>query len=271
MEAVLSYLEADDAPCLRMLPATALSVKVSFYSAAPETLAPQYPVVQAVLEACPNPRNGLYSAAAARLAAVAQKAPGLVLQELRNMAAGSLIGFELSREEGLAYEILQCPTNLDALAQQVHDRLALVLGCQVARLDASYRAMAAAVRLQGHAQEAALREAVERYFDEQDGAGSRAGQQTAAKDALQLDTQGLPLRRAEPALLQAARAVLRRNREQGGPTLTARALARILHGVGSPAFAPDAWGKRMGAFWGSQSSLDFAAVLTAAEIVLRDD
>ena len=46
MEAVLSYLEADDAPCLRMLPATALSVKVSFYAAAPEALAAQHPVVQ---------------------------------------------------------------------------------------------------------------------------------------------------------------------------------------------------------------------------------
>ena len=46
MEAVLSYLEADDAPCLRMLPATALSVKVSFYAATPEALAQQHPVVQ---------------------------------------------------------------------------------------------------------------------------------------------------------------------------------------------------------------------------------
>lgn len=181
MEAVLSYLEAAAAPCLRMLPTTALSVKVSFYAAAAEALAAQYPVVrvrrgradeglrraalrcavpccaaggegraaaesllldscmqlrilldacgragasrvpptsphprprptpplsspQVVLEACPNPRNGVYSAPAARLAAVAQKAPGLVLQELRDMAAGSLIGFELSRDEGPAYE-----------------------------------------------------------------------------------------------------------------------------------------------------------------------
>lgn len=61
--------------------------------------------MQAVLKACPNPRSGVYSAAAARLAAAAQKAPGLVLQELRNMAAGNIIGFELSREEGLAYEV----------------------------------------------------------------------------------------------------------------------------------------------------------------------
>ena len=58
-----------------------------------------------MLAAWPPPRNGVYSAPAARLAAAAQKPPGLVLQELRNMAAGSLIGFELSREEGPAYEV----------------------------------------------------------------------------------------------------------------------------------------------------------------------
>jgi hypothetical protein len=156
METVLSYLEADDCPCLRMLPTAALSVKVSFYAASPEQLALQYPVVkvrgvnrlnrrailechaaslatlpvpllclrsllqclltrhclffllapvQSVLEACLTPRNGVYNAPAAKLAAAAQKAPGLVLQELRAMAAGSLIGFELSREEGPAYEV----------------------------------------------------------------------------------------------------------------------------------------------------------------------
>ncbi len=167
-------------------------------------------------------------------------------------------------------QIVHSPVDLDVLAQQVHDRLALVLGCQVARLDTSYRAIAAAAQLQGQEQEAALREAVERYFDEEDGAGGSAAQQSAASGAFQLDTHGLPLRQAEPALLQAARAVLRRNREQAGPALSARALARILHGVGSPAFPPDAWSKRMGAFWGGHSSVDFAAVFKAAEIVLRD-
>ena len=65
--------------------------------------------------------------------------------------------------------------------------------------------------------------------------------------------------------------MLRRNREQAGPALTARALARILHGVGSPAFPSDALGKRMGAFLGSQCRVDFATVLKAAEIVVRND
>lgn len=282
-----------------------------------------------MLEACPNPRNGLYTAPAARLAALAQQPPGMVMQELRQLAAGSVIGFELSRDEGQSYEvggvrgrrlgrssgrirvsirvchwqvvgcspaipitpapsqILRAPGNLDALAAQVHARLTAVLACQVSRLDTSYRALAAALEAgQGaapgeaqEAQEAALRAAVEAYFDDPalqpapagaDGADGGAAQLGSGSTTLLLDTGGLPLRRAEPALLQAARAVARRNREQAGPALSARALARILHGVSSPAFPP-AWQKRMGAFWGSQTHIDFAAVLKAAEIVLRDD
>lgn len=46
MESVLSYLEAEVHPCLRMLPSAPLSVKVSFYAASSEQLAPQHPVVQ---------------------------------------------------------------------------------------------------------------------------------------------------------------------------------------------------------------------------------
>ena len=171
------------------------------------------------------------------------------------------------------------------MAQQVHSRLAAVLAHQVARLDSAYRAFQAAAEAglatraeeQQAAQEAALRAAVEQYFDEASSAGPQlpSGAATAAdggtSSALLLDTDGLPLKRPEPALLQAARAVLRRNREQAGPVLSARALARILHGVASPAFPSDPWNKRTGAFWGSQAHVDFAAVLKAAEIVVRND
>lgn len=155
------------------------------------------------------------------------------------------------------------------------------------------------------AQETALRAAVQRYFEEQQVAGAAGAPGTAAADAiagasgegagatyaitisrcapgssaagsagvspLLLDTAGLPLRPTTPALLTAARAALRSNREQAGPPLSGRALARILHGVGSPAFPTDAWQKRMGAFWGSQQLVDFGAVLRAAEIVVRGE
>lgn len=174
-------------------------------------------------------------------------------------------------------QILHAPADVDALAQQLHNRLQAVLACQVGRLDTSYRALLAAVHA-GHAegakqqpaQEAALRAALQRYFEDPAVSGV-GGSSKTGMDALLLDTQGLPLKRADAALLQAARAVLRRNREQAGPALTGRALARILHGVSSPAFPPDSWRKRMGAFWGSHEHTDFGAVLKAAEIVARDD
>lgn len=48
--------------------------------------------------------------------------------------------------------------------------------------------------------------------------------------------------------------------------LTARALARILHGLASPAFPADRWAKC--GVWGRYAGVDFAAVLTACQQVL---
>ena len=184
------------------------------------------------------------------------------------MAAGSLIGFELSREEGPAYEVLQAPGGgLDQLAADLHARLAATLACQVARLDTSYRTLAVAATVDGSSsstqgREQALRQAVASYFN------SRAADHSD-RGSLQLDVAGLPLRRADGGLLQAAKAVVRINREQDGPELTARAVARILHGISSPAFPSDVWCKRMGAFWSSQLAVDFGAVHKAAELALK--
>lgn len=60
METVLSYLEAEEAPCLRMLPTAALSVKVSFYAAAPEVLAQRHAAAQ-VGGAWPPLERGMYT------------------------------------------------------------------------------------------------------------------------------------------------------------------------------------------------------------------
>lgn len=52
---------------------------------------------------------------------------------------------------------------------------------------------------------------------------------------------------------------------QGGP-LTGRAIARILHGVSSPAFPTKQWSKC--GFWGRYVDVDFGAVQKTAEKVL---
>ena len=48
--------------------------------------------------------------------------------------------------------------------------------------------------------------------------------------------------------------------------LTARALARVLHGLTSPAFPADVWNKS--GLWGRHAAVDFAAVHAACRRVL---
>jgi ATP-dependent DNA helicase Q4 len=161
----------------------------------------------------------------------------------------------------LCPQVLSDPADLPQLASTLHDRLLTVLNCQVSRLDTAYAALAAAGKQQGQQeQEGILRTRIAAYF------GDDPIPMPGAAAAL---SSSLPLQPTGPAVLQAAGAVLRRNREQDGPDLRPHAVARILHGLGSPAFPAIDWRKRMGAFWGQFYNTDFAAVLTAAEIAAR--
>lgn len=269
IEAVLGYLEADEAPYLRVLPKGALSVKVSFYSTPAEQMAEEHAVVRAVLEVCPKPRNGLYTVQTTKLADAAQKPPGAVLQELQALAQQSRIGFELSRELGPAFEILREVPDIDELADAVHARLSTMLRCQVARLDTAYRSFASAVASSDQQrQEFILREALEEYFASQDAAGMTAGGGVVDPCA-PLDLEDLPLRNAPESMLQAAKAALRRNGEQGGPEISPMVLARVLHGTGSPGTPRDVWMKRMGAFWGTMKNVDFTAVVRVCTLACK--
>ena len=261
IEAVLGYLEADEEPYLRVLPKVANSTKISFYAASAEQMAQQYPVVQSVLEISSRPRNGLYTVNTAKLAEAVQKPPGAVLQDLQALAQQKLIGFEFSRETGPGFEILRKPQDIDDLTDSIHARLSTMLRCQVARLDTVYRTLSTALsNTSQELQESSLREALEEYFARQEAAGlALTGGIVDPCTALDLD--GLPLRHAPESMLQAAKAALRRNKEQGGPSMSSMFLARVLHGMGSAAMPRDTWCKRMGAFWGTMKNVDFTAVV----------
>lgn len=258
IEALLGYLEADERPFLRVLPAVALTTKVSFYASTPEDMMDEYPIVKAVVASCPRPRNGLHTAPTAKLAVAAQKPPGAVLQDLQAMAQRKLIGFEQPWEKGPAFEVLRFPRDLNELATTLHARLSFTLRCQVARLDTSYRSLnAAASQNNPEKQEQALREALEEYFSRQE-QGTATEQKEDPCAALDLD--GLPLRVCDEKVLLAAKTTLRRNMEQGGPAMCAQVLARVLHGTGTAAVPRSVWSKQLPHFWGKLKDVDFAHV-----------
>lgn len=246
---------------MRVLAKMPVVAKVSFYAKTPEQLMDDHPVVPALISVSRSYR-GAYSVPLAELGTAMQKPPGSAVQDLQVLAADKVIGFSLAGDRGLAYELLRLPEDLDKLAEEVQARLAKMLSCQIERLDKSYRALSVASAEQDpEKQEASLRSIVQEYFD---------APVTATRSTTDLNTEGLPLTPATPALLTAAKAVINKNTANGGPTLTATAIARILHGVDSPAYPRDKWSKQMGSFWGSHKTSDFSAVFKAATIACRE-
>lgn len=269
-EAVLGYLEADEDPYVRVLPPTAVTVKVSFYATSAEEMAEAHPIVHAVLAVCPRHRNGLYSISTTKLARYSGKTPGAALQDLQVLAQEKLIGFELSSEKGFVYEVLRQPSCLGALVGRIHEKLSTTLSYQIYRLDTAYRAFALAAAGQSQEQqEFALREAMESYFlREEDEESMLALQHGMNNESLDLDDLPLSKPGGEDMLCK-AKAALRRYREQGGKNLSALTLARILHGTGSAATPRDQWSKRMVQFWGSLRDVDFPAVLRASILACK--
>ena len=261
IEGVLSYLEAHEHRLIRLFPPTALAVKVSFYSTPAEEMAQDCDIVAALLSAASSaPRNGVYTVLTTKLAAAARRPPGMAVGDLQKLAVQKLIGFQLSGGDGPAFQVLSKPEDRRALASNLSQRLQATLSCHVGRLDACFKAFSAALQQESGSvmQEKILRDVIDGYFDNLEPVAS-------------LTVKELPLKQSNGSLLTAAKAVVRKNREQDGPQLSVRAIAKILHGIGGSAgLSADQWRKRMGAFFGSQVELDFSCVLKAAELAMLD-
>lgn len=166
---------------------------------------------------------------------------------------------------------------------------------EASRLDALYRTLAAgaAATLQHGAAtaERLLRQRIEAYFeleapadaagsaagsapittgaggvaagDALIGAGSAAGAPTAAAAAAALP---LPIKAADQGMAARVRAFLRVERTRltaVGNRLGGRFVARVFHGLYSPAIKQDQW--RRTEWWGRHSDVDFASLVAVAE------
>ncbi len=99
---------------------------------------------------------------------------------------------------------------------------------------------------------------IEQYFEHDD---------TQPTD---LNTDDLPLSTTHPALDMDVRALVAYiKRALPDLTPTPRALARILHGIGSPAWPASQWSKHVD--WGRRKDVAFESVMRCAEEVLREN
>ncbi|CAG9463915.1 unnamed protein product [Pedinophyceae sp. YPF-701] len=194
------------------------------------------------------------------------------------------VRFELTGGPALVYRLARTAgddVDPQEVSGEVFGRMRRVESGQVARLDALYRVAAAAAReADASAQEALVREQVGRYFDEAAPSvapDSVADVSAATGPAAEARLAGLPLQRPGPILHADIRAFLDtrpelvRGSERGkrarkvratDAAATPRAVARIFHGLGSPAYPAKAWWDA--SEWKRWAAVDFVCVVEAA-------
>ncbi|KAL3136692.1 hypothetical protein ABBQ38_15544 [Trebouxia sp. C0009 RCD-2024] len=272
METLLSYLEADNDPLIQVLPSTGATVSVSFYETAPEKLVGRHPIVRALLGVCPRERRGSHTAATVDLMNAAALSATQVMKELQALALRDELRFEVSKQAALAFLMKRMPQDLPALAHSISQRHGVVSKQQAHRLDVAYCSFAAAAAAATGQKSAAIGDGG--LCSAVDEAGQRQDEQWLRKqireyfeseNELTLDgLPALPLKTSASTLKMDIRALLAwAERQKPGCALTGRAIARILHGVASPAFPTAHWSKC--GFWQQYTNIDFTRVAVMAE------
>lgn len=221
--------------------------------------------LQALLRLGVSPRNGAYHVATADLANAAGTPPGIVLRDLSTVAASRQIAFASPPDDGPTFRLLHQDADVDELAEPTWRWVTSCLVHQVRQLDTTYAFFRRASRTGSQEEsEGSLREDISVYM-----ARSQASDAMDAEGLVSgvLDLKESPLSVPTPALLASVRSAMRHLSDGGNAQLSPLTLAKMLHGLASPAYPADAWRKRAGPFWASQCHIDFATVLGAARAV----
>ncbi|KNC48409.1 helicase [Thecamonas trahens ATCC 50062] len=152
-----------------------------------------------------------------------------------------------------AYRVLETPTDVAALAGDLAAMLARLEAAQLNQLNAIRRALETFV---ADSDEAALRTTMTQYFASRQKPSTNAG---VLLPRLQLE------QRKDSAHVRADIKVFLRTLD--GP-ISARAVARILHGIPSPAYPVYEWSNNH--FWGRHINVEFSELMKAARAVIRD-
>ena len=241
---------------IRVLPDMRATCELRFHGKTPEQLATQCPLVAAVLQIGGKPKAGAYRFSVAEAARRMNDGLEEVSAQLQALSANGEAAYELT-DRAVGYEILHPPPDLRQLAAALADHLARVEASTVEKLDTVYGALVAAADCEDdESQGASLRTSLEAYL--------------GGDGAFHVPDLADVVSKEEPRRLRDDVRELLTTRS-GGKTggagaMSARAVARVLHGLGSPAYPAQEWrrndiGKRM---WEKYVGTDFNLLVKVA-------
>ncbi|CAN1313452.1 ATP-dependent DNA helicase Q-like 5 [Linum perenne] len=251
MVTLLTQLELGDVKYLRLLPQVNVTCSLSFYKTSPGELAAKDILVSAILKSCESKQGEhIFD-----IPSVANNI-GISITELSDhltkLKWKGEITYEL-KDPAFCYTIVEVPKDLCSLSEHLTKWLSEVELCKVRRLEAMHNAVQFATNdckktqgCKGSEHTACLQRRILDYFNEEE-----TSHEPAKESALQCS----PFLRADiKVFLQSNSHTMK---------FTPRAVARIMHGIGSPAYPSSTWSSTH--FWGRYTGTDFQVVMEAAK------
>ncbi|KDP26760.1 hypothetical protein JCGZ_17918 [Jatropha curcas] len=253
MLTLLTQLELGEVQYLRLLPEQNVTCTLNFYKTAPVLLADKDLLVSAILKKSET-RQGQYVFDIPTVANSTGITTFDLLTHLQNLKLKGEITYDV-KDPAYCYSIDEVPKDFCSLSAQLTRWLSEIESYKVRKLDAMFNAAAFAVndceKMQGcndaHHTPCLQRKIMD-YFKE-DG----------THDILNKMCQSSPFLRAD------VKVFLQSNSHA---KFTPRAIARIMHGIPSPAYPSTTWSKSH--FWGRYTHIDFPVVMEAARTELMN-
>uniref|UniRef100_A0A1J3EA21 DNA 3'-5' helicase n=2 Tax=Noccaea caerulescens TaxID=107243 RepID=A0A1J3EA21_NOCCA len=251
MQTILTHLELGEVQYLRMLPQINVCCTLNFHKSSPNTLAARNIIVASILKKS-HVKQGLHVFDIPAVASSIGVATTDVLAEIQILKMKGEVTYEM-KDPAFCYTILEVPKEICSLSSHLTKWLAEIETCKVRKLDIMSSAAVAAINVSntselssGATQTQSLQSRILDYF---------SGDENC--DIPSKTTQNCSFLRAD------IKVFLQSNRQA---KFTPRAIARIMHGVGSPAFPNSVWSKTH--FWGRYMSVDFSVIMEAAQTEL---
>nr|XP_048318330.1 ATP-dependent DNA helicase Q-like 5 isoform X1 [Ziziphus jujuba var. spinosa] len=248
---LLTYLELGEVQYLRLLPQLNVTCTLSFHKTPPALLAEQDVVIAAILKKC-EIKEGQYVFDIP----TAANSIGFTTTDLSNQLLSLKLKGEVTyelKDQAFCYTIVEVPANLCSLSAHLTKWLTDIESCKVRKLDTMFNAAIFAVNeckkasgCSGVQHTSCLQRKILDYFNDEDNC-----------DVTTKMGQSSPFLRAD------IKVFLQGNSQA---KFTPRAVARIMHGIGSPAYPSTVWSKTH--FWGRYTQLDFLVVMEAAKAEL---
>ncbi|KAL5717723.1 DNA helicase [Ranunculus cassubicifolius] len=247
---ILTQLELGQVQYLRVLPQLSVTCTLYFHKTSPVLLAGTDFLVAEIVKKS-DTKQGSYVFDITTIANNIRITPNMLLNQLQKLKSRGEITFEV-KDPAYCYTILKTPDDICHLTTQLTKWLSEVEICKVCKLDEMFNVANYAARIcdktngcSGSQHTQCLQTRISHYFSRDENESPCDVPYTMEKNSRFLRTD--------------IKVFLKSNSHA---KFTPRAVARIMHGIPSPAYPNTIWSKTH--FWGRYLQIDFPTVMEAA-------